>query len=229
MLQVSSDSNVGAHMEEQQGIIVQGPKKSPQSFHNIPDSSPQQATNLPRQLVRSTDGVPLSHAAESSPEWQLTSSSQTSCMAQAKPAQTFQWTDVLGPHLLCWHWTYPEVANVLAEEQTTLLVPENTSFQPSLSQDSSISQPCKHTRRPPPPTPGSERGPGHSLCPSLRSCILGRTDQQLTESRPLTCQGTCMLCGLAPPLWNMHTVSLAKILAPPLRAQQIAMSVGCLR
>lgn len=75
-----------------------------------------------------------------------------------------------------------------------LLVQENTSFQPSLSQDSSISQPCKHTRRSLCPAPGSVIGPRPSLCPRLSSCILGRTDQQLMELRPLTCQGAHMLC-----------------------------------
>lgn len=55
-LQVSPSSSIGVHLEEQQGLTIWGLDKPHRSFHSIPDLSPQQAANLPRQQFRSVDG-----------------------------------------------------------------------------------------------------------------------------------------------------------------------------
>lgn len=56
MLKVSLGCIIGIHRDEQQGGIVQGLEKPHLFLHDIPDPSPQQAANLPRQQVRSADG-----------------------------------------------------------------------------------------------------------------------------------------------------------------------------
>lgn len=53
--QTTPGNMIEAYMEEQQGIAVWGPVKPWQSFHNVPDPRPWQATSLPRWQVRSAD------------------------------------------------------------------------------------------------------------------------------------------------------------------------------
>lgn len=62
-----------------------------------------------------------------------------------------------------------------------LLVPGNTSSQPSLSQDSSISQSCKHRRS---PVPGSVTSPTYSLVPWVEQTSSSRS-QGPWHPRPL--------------------------------------------
>lgn len=54
-LQVFSSSITDAHVEDQQGVIVQGSDKPLQSLHNILDLSPKQAANFPRQQIKAAN------------------------------------------------------------------------------------------------------------------------------------------------------------------------------
>lgn len=120
-----------------------------------------QATNIPRQLVRSTDGF-LCPTQQKASQNDNSSLSQR-CHAWLRLSQHRHF-DGLTPAVLA--------LNLLSSCQSAgrgadfLLVQENASFQPSLSQDSSISQPCKHTRRPPPPAQAQWQVPGTPCTPA---------------------------------------------------------------
>lgn len=63
-VRISPGTVIGAHVEEQQEVIIQGPFKPRQPLWNVPDLNSQLAANIPRQQVCSSDGASIPKSGE---------------------------------------------------------------------------------------------------------------------------------------------------------------------